>query len=111
MKNHLDWTCFSKCISINKPIKEVYDAWAIPVQVSTWFLEKAEYTAKDGKPRRPDDHIQEGDIQQWKWNNWDFIEEGKVLKANGRDQVSFTFGDAGNVHILLNEATALLSFP
>lgn len=93
------WTNFRKRIFINKPIQEVYNAWAIPKNLTTWFLEKAEYFDSKNSLRSPDDFIQAGDRQSWKWHNWETIEKGNVLEANGTDKISFTFGSGGNVHL------------
>ncbi len=98
-----DWSKFTKRIIINKPIAQVYSAWATPKQLTEWFLEKAEYTKPDGSKRPSNQKIQKGDKHQWKWNNWDIIESGKVLEANGKDRLSFSFGEGGNVHIYLNK--------
>lgn len=99
--NQLDWTCFHKRIYIDKPLTEVYDAWAIPKKLATWFLEKAEYSDSEGSLRSPDERIQKGDRHSWKWNNWEVIEKGEVLEANGKDRIKFTFGSGGNVQVEL----------
>jgi len=98
-----DWTEFTLRIFINKPLKSVYNAWSIPAELSTWFLEIADYKKVDGKDLNPHVNINAGDTYSWKWNNWDIIENGNVIKANGKDEVSFTFGKAGNVHVKLKE--------
>jgi uncharacterized protein YndB with AHSA1/START domain len=98
-----DWTCFKKRIVINKPVREVYLCLATKSRIEKWFLEKADYYDENRGKRASDDPVQEGDSFSWKWNNWDFEEEGKILNANAKDQISFTFGKGGNVHIQLNE--------
>ncbi len=99
-----DWSKFTKRIFINVPAAKIYSAWAIPKQLTEWFLEKAEYTRPDGSKRPSNQKIEKGDNHQWKWHNWDFIETGEVLEANGKDRISFPFGDGGNVHIYLKKA-------
>lgn len=98
-----DWTRFQKRIHIQKPIKEVYDSWTTKSSIEKWFLERANYQDHDGRARKPDEKAQQGDLFIWKWNNWDFEEKGEILKANGKDSLSFTFGKAGNVHVELKE--------
>ena len=98
-----NWTSFRKRIVINTPIAKLYDAWAIPGNLTQWFLEEAIYIKPDGNQKPSSERIKEGDKHIWKWNNWDFKEEGNVLKANGKDGISFTFGAGGNVHINLKE--------
>ena len=97
MKN---WNTFRKRILIRKPIEDVYRCWSTKSQIETWFLEKADFKSSDGQ-RKPDEMAQKGDKFDWKWNNWDFTEKGEILKANGKDSISFTFGSGGNVHISL----------
>ena len=97
-----DWTCFKQRIFINKPLKDLYQAWASPGQLTTWFLQKAVYHAPDGEKRSGDEHVRKDDSFIWKWHNWDFEEEGTVLEANGVDRLGFTFGKGGNVFIDLH---------
>lgn len=96
-----NWSSFRKRIHISKPVKEVYLSWATKSTIEKWFLEKADYFDEHKKPRGINEQIQEGDSFSWKWNNWDFEEEGRILNANGTDQISFTFGKGGNVHVQL----------
>jgi len=67
--------------------------WTNFKQIETWFLEKADYQSGE-IIRKPDESVQKGDQYTWKWNNWDFTEEGQILEANGKDLLSFTFGAA-----------------
>lgn len=99
MKN---WNSFTKRIGINKSIELVYRCWAIKKEIETWFLEKADFSAGNNL-RQPDELVQKGDNFKWKWNNWDFTEEGQVLDANGKDIISFTFGTGGIVTVTLKE--------
>lgn len=96
----INWTSFRKRIFIDKPISEVYTAWATQAIIEKWFLEKGHYFEK-GHQRKPGELIKKGDDFKWKWNNWNFEEEGKILEANGEDRISFTFGKGGIVHIAL----------
>ena len=99
MKN---WKTFEKRIFIAKPIEDVYRSWATQGQMETWFLEKAGFTTGTNQ-RKADEPVQKGDSFRWKWNNWDFTEEGLILEANGKDLISFTFGSGGVVSIKLKE--------
>lgn len=103
MKN-VDWTRFRKRIHIDRPAETVYRAWAVPVQIEQWFLEKTDYRDPNGRPRPKDESVQAGDAFAWKWHNWDFEERGHILTANGRTEISFTFGKGGNVVVELKEA-------
>lgn len=103
MKN---WNTFTKRIHIKKSVRSVYNCWATKSQIETWFLEKADYKSVEDF-RKPDELIQKGDSFWWKWNNWDFTEEGQILDANGDNFISFTFGSGGNVDVLLKEKNDL----
>jgi uncharacterized protein YndB with AHSA1/START domain len=96
------WNTFEKRIVINKSMESVYRCWATKSQIETWFLEKADYSSGNTN-RQGGELVQKGDSFIWKWNNWDFTEEGQLLEANGRDLISFTFGSGGIVSIKLNE--------
>jgi uncharacterized protein YndB with AHSA1/START domain len=87
---------------INSPMAKVYQCWATKAKMETWFLETADYRAGD-RDRKSDELIQKGDHFTWKWNNWDIIEKGQILEANGKDFISFTFGSGGVVHVNLEE--------
>lgn len=97
----MDWSKFIKRIHIEKDIEEIYSAWATQKKMETWFLEEAKYFDADKNARQPNELVRRGDSFIWKWNNWAFWEEGKILAANGEDEISFTFGSGGNVHIKL----------
>ena len=96
------WKSFKKIIVINKPIDIVYRCWATKGQIESWFLEKADFTFEN-KKRKTDEQAQKGDHFYWKWNNWDFTEEGEIREANGKDLISFTFGPGGFVSVSLKE--------
>ena len=101
MVDKTDWTSFRKRIFINKPVEEIYSAWATQSKIEQWFLEKAIYTSPEGKERKSDEPIEKGDSFTWKWNNWDIEEKGNIIDANGKDSLSFTFGTGGFVYIKL----------
>jgi uncharacterized protein YndB with AHSA1/START domain len=103
MDQNIDWTKFRKRIHLQKPMAEVYDSWTTKSRIEEWFLEKADYYNREGKTRKPREQVQPGDQFRWKWNNWDFEEKGEILKANGIDRISFTFGRGGNVHVELKK--------
>lgn len=100
----IDWSSFRKRILISKPIETVYATWATSASIEQWFLEKAGYQDENGNSRKPEEFVQAGDSFSWKWNNWNFNENGKILDANNKDKLSFTFGAAGNVHVSLRKS-------
>ena len=102
MSSPPDWSQFTLRIHIAKDMEDVYKAWASPAQLTTWFLDEADYFTPAGKPRDPWQLYEKGDSFHWKWHNWNSIEKGSVLEANGRDFLSFSFMEEGQVHIRLH---------
>lgn len=98
-----NWESFTKRIFINAPIESVYRSWATPSKLETWFLEQARFRSGQSD-RSANELVQKGDKFTWKWHNWDFKEDGTVLKANGTDAISYTFGEGGRVDIALKRA-------
>lgn len=98
-----NWSSFSKRIIINKPVSIVYDAWAIPNELEIWFLEQVDFKSDKDEKKNKWKQIEKHDTFVWKWHNWDTLEKGKVLEANGNNILSFTFGIEGQVKITLND--------
>lgn len=77
MENY-HWDHFTRSIFINAPRSKVFDAWTIPEQIETWFLEKAIFLDRTGLDRPKNERIQNEDRYQWKWWNYGVVEEGRV---------------------------------
>jgi uncharacterized protein YndB with AHSA1/START domain len=90
----LQWNSFTKKIYIHKSIEELYDLWATPKGITSWFLKQAEYNTIDGQIRKPSEHIQKGDTYTWQWHNWDGKEKGEVLEANRKDYIEISFSNS-----------------
>lgn len=106
-----NWSTFTKRIFIAKPAKEVYSAWVSAQKLEQWFLEKAKFHIPDERDRAYQEWFQEGDFYSWKWHNWDFEEQGTIIKANSKDEFAFSFGSGGIVRIKLidkNQGTELV---
>lgn len=88
-----DWTKFTRRIFINSSPQKVFDAWAKPALITTWYLERADYYLTDGSLRDPNTYIQKGDRFKWKWYTWDGIEEGEVLENDEKTILRHTFAD------------------
>ncbi len=101
----INWTLFRRIININKSVKIVYKGWATQEDIEQWFLEKAIYKSRDEHQRASNDFIMKGDNFTWRWHNYDIEENGEILEADGSNNISFTFGKAGNVHVSLKEIT------
>ena len=101
-----DWSTFKLRIPINAHVEEIYDAWATASGIEKWFLLSAEYTTAEGPTREKQDHVISGDTYLWKWFGYPggTPESGKILEANGRDRLRFTFTENCIVTVsVLNE--------
>ena len=92
MKSH-DWTQFKLRIDIKSKPETIYHAWATGKGIKSWFLRTAEFTSPENNLREEDEFIQTGDQYKWHWHGWDdkTVEYGKVLKANGTNEIQFSF--------------------
>lgn len=99
------WDYFTRSLFINAPRSKVFDAWTIPEQIETWFLEKADFTDQNQLPRPGNERIQDGDRYAWKWWNYPIIEEGKVQKVDPEERyLDFLFvGEKCPVRVLFQE--------
>jgi uncharacterized protein YndB with AHSA1/START domain len=88
-----DWSTFTKRITVNYPMRSIYEAWAIPSQIERWFLRSAEYVGLGGKTRGRDLEVEAGDGFLWRWHGHldDVKQNGTIMEANGLDTFAFTF--------------------
>lgn len=88
-----NWKQFIKRIPINAPPKAIYDAWATQLGLESWFLRLAQFTKADGTIRSKNSYAEAGDTYKWLWFGYDdsVVEEQKIMKANGWDQIQFGF--------------------
>ena len=95
------WTRFIKRIPINSNIEKIYKAWATQAGLESWFLRKAEFTYAEENLRDKNEFVESGDKFEWMWYGWsdDVVEKGKIIEANGKDFIKFTFGKAGIVNV------------
>jgi hypothetical protein len=101
-----DWSTFTLRIPVNSSIESIYNAWSTSAGIEKWFLASAEFETPGGGPRDPHDNVQAGDTYLWKWFGFPggTPEAGKIMEANGRDRVAFTFAKNCIVTIsVLNE--------
>jgi len=96
-----DWSQFMLRIPVNASIQEIYDRWASPGGLESFFLRQALYTTADGAAKANGQQIAQGDTYQWRWFGYpdSVTETGTVLAANGKDYLQFTFGKAGTVSV------------
>lgn len=90
---------FTKKIYIKSDLQKLYWCWTTAQGISKWFLKKATYLTPTGNTKSPMEQIAKGDSYIWEWHNWNGQEEGKILAANGKDFLEFTFANNCSVTI------------
>jgi len=94
MKESYDWSVFKQKISIkNVDISRVYDSWTTRENLEKWFLRVAEFFDPSGLVKERDAVVKGGDTYRWLWYGYgdDTVEHGKILEANGKDLLRFSF--------------------
>lgn len=105
------WNSFTKRITINVPVFSLYAAWSTKVGLESWFLREAIITKPDGTLRTEDEPFEAGDSFEWRWHGYDddTVDRGRVLSANGKDQLSFSFSGKNTLTVNFNfESTELI---
>jgi uncharacterized protein YndB with AHSA1/START domain len=92
-----DWSRFTVRINIRARQQDLYTAWSTPAALESWFLRDAIFRTREGTQRAPDEPVTSGDTYTWFWHGWpdETKETGEILSANGKDALSFRFGEAG----------------
>jgi uncharacterized protein YndB with AHSA1/START domain len=87
------WHSFTKRVTIKAPLFSLYAAWATKTGLESWFLREAIITKADGSFREADACFETGDSFEWRWHGYDdtTVDRGRIISANGKDQLSFTF--------------------
>jgi uncharacterized protein YndB with AHSA1/START domain len=98
-----DWSSFTKRITINAKPHDIYRAWTTQAGLEKWFLRSAEFTKPDQSHRGKDYQVQKGDTYTWLWFGYtdDVNETGKILEANGKDHLQFTFSGGSIVNVMI----------
>lgn len=101
-----DWSSFKLRIPVNATIEEMYRCWSTSAGLTSWFLREASFKSNEGVARSADEPVRPGDSYTWKWYGYDdeVKEEGNILSANHTDEISFSFGKAGNVTVRIFSA-------
>lgn len=90
MKN-FDWTSFTRKIAIKANLSNIYDAWTKTSEIEKWFLSKSTFIDTNGKAIGRDTSNEKGFAYEWNWYLYDATERGKIIDANGKDYLQFTF--------------------
>lgn len=100
---NFDWTSFTKKIAIKSTRSNIYDAWTRPSEIERWFLKQADFFDAAEKTMAKTATAQKGYAYVWRWHVYNDVVKGKVLQANGRDFVQFTFEGPSIVEVKLRE--------
>jgi uncharacterized protein YndB with AHSA1/START domain len=87
-----DWSYFKRKIYIKAPLSQVFNSWAIPSKIITWFIRKANYVSSTGEIRDQNDIMQAGDTYTWYWHQ-DLTTKGEVISVILNKEIKFTFGN------------------
>jgi len=98
-----DWTSFTLKIGIKSSLKTMYDAWTKPEEIERWFLENCRFYDSEKKSMPADQNITDGGTYEWSWYLYDIVENGRIIKANGKDFIQFTFAGECLVDVKLDE--------
>ena len=98
-----NWNRFVVRITVNASPKDLYLAWATRKGLEHWFLRLAEFKTAHGLLRPATSFIEPGDSYRWLWHGWpdETVELGNVTACNGKDQLCFTFGKAGDCTVTI----------
>lgn len=100
---NIDWSVFNKKIKINTSLENVYKHWTTPELLCIWFLKEAIYIDQNGIIKTQYEQSKANDSYTWKWHNYDGEEKGKVITANGKDTIIFSFAGDTQVKVSLTE--------
>jgi len=98
------WTKFTVTADFNTDARSIYEAWATPAGLESWFLRKAEFYTIAGRQREPHEFILKEDTYEWYWHGFDdnTVEKGQVLEVNSIDFLKFTFSGGSTVTVSIS---------
>ncbi len=96
-----DWREFRLRVFIDRPLRELYEAWLISDELERWFLNKASFYDSTGKELDRDKPVGNGARYKWEWAEGT-IETGEILIADGSGSFAFTFGKGCTVAVTLS---------
>ncbi len=116
-----DWSQFRLGIYVQDNPDDLYDMWATSRGLTRWFLRSAAFALSDGLPssrrliaqappfeslpQRPDEErCSASDRYRWEWYyNGGVIGESWILDSRPPTKLTFGFGDAMEVELLLRK--------
>lgn len=90
----LDRTSFTLRVPVRAPKTALYRAWATSKGLEHWFVRNAQLHGPDGRRLKGTAAITKGGTFAWQWFGYDGTEEGRILEANGKDHLRFTFANS-----------------
>lgn len=100
MSDAYDWTQFTVHMHYEAPIGRVFEAWATPAGLESFFLASARHASPDGSRRGPNEAAAAGDRYRWTWLHGPGI-EGEFLSCDPGRSIAFTFGETMRVDVAL----------
>jgi len=103
-----NWAEFRLRIDIKASKQAIYDAWTTQELIKLWFLKDVKTFNSAVEEKDCSEPFEEGDRYQWWWYGYDNYGDeetqlGFILRANGTDTFSFSFGVAGDCHVRIYE--------
>jgi len=86
-----DWSRFDIVFYYDQAPDQVFHAWATPVGLTSFFIDKAVFTAPDGTERGGDEQAVSGDRYRWDWRHPYWL-EGEITRVDPGREIAFTFG-------------------
>jgi uncharacterized protein YndB with AHSA1/START domain len=98
-----DWTQFKRIMPIEAKMEVLYNAWTKTEEITKWFLESAHFFDEEGERLAATKNVQKDYSYEWSWFMYDIVEKGKILEANGKDHIKFTFAGDCIVDVNLSQ--------
>lgn len=97
---NFDWTSFTKKIAIKASLNAIYDAWTKAAELEKWFLEKVSFFDANQQLTDRNQNVDADHTYEWFWYLYADSMKGKIVSANGKDKLQFTF--EGNCLVNIN---------
>ncbi|HNQ60751.1 MAG TPA: SRPBCC domain-containing protein [Bacteroidia bacterium] len=105
---NFDWTCFTRRIAIKSDIHKLYKAWTCTDEIEKWFLSKAKFFSSEGSELKTSELFTSGCAYEWSWYLYSEIERGKIIHANAKDLIRFSFAGDCLVEVKLIQKNDLV---
>ena len=102
IEDKLDFKKFIQRIYISKNSGYVYNMWANNELIEKWYVKSASYYSSNGSIRNRKDNFEAGDTYLWEWVDGTIL-NGKILEADKKENIKFTFGNDVIVSVNLRD--------